>query len=74
MGKMMECISEPRKELSKYAPKITTIHVDPDKIAKVIGPGGKCLISVQVFGAHLKSSEVAGCVILPLAQIPSIPY
>ena len=43
MGKMMECISEPRKELSKYAPKITTIHVDPDKIAKVIGPGGKMI-------------------------------
>ena len=40
---MMECISEPRKELSKYAPKITTIHVDPDKIAKVIGPGGKTI-------------------------------
>lgn len=43
MSKMMECISEPRKELSKYAPKITTIHVDPDKIAKVIGPGGKMI-------------------------------
>ena len=43
MGKMMECISEPRKELSKYAPKITTINVDPDKIAKVIGPGGKTI-------------------------------
>ncbi len=43
MGKMLACISEPRKELSKYAPKITTIHVDPDKIAKVIGPGGKMI-------------------------------
>ena len=43
MGKMMECISEPRKELSKYAPKITSLQVDPDKIAKVIGPGGKTI-------------------------------
>ncbi|MCQ2359323.1 MAG: polyribonucleotide nucleotidyltransferase [Phascolarctobacterium sp.] len=43
MGKMMECISEPRKELSKYAPKITSLQVDPDKIAKVIGPGGKMI-------------------------------
>jgi len=43
MAKMMECISEPRKELSKYAPKITSIMVDPDKIAKVIGPGGKMI-------------------------------
>ena len=43
MGKMMECISEPNKELSPYAPKITTITVDPDKISKVIGPGGKMI-------------------------------
>ena len=43
MGKMMECISEPRKELSKYAPKITSMTVDTDKIAKVIGPGGKTI-------------------------------
>ncbi len=43
MGKMMECISQPRKDLSKYAPKITSISVDVDKIAKVIGPGGKMI-------------------------------
>ncbi len=43
MGIMMDCISEPRKELSKYAPKITTIHVDPEKISKIIGPGGKTI-------------------------------
>lgn len=43
MGKMLECIAEPRKQLSRYAPKITTISVDVDKIAKVIGPGGKTI-------------------------------
>jgi len=43
MGKMMECISAPRAELSPYAPKITTIKVDVDKIAKIIGPGGKTI-------------------------------
>ena len=43
MGKMMECISAPRAELSPYAPKITTINVDPEKISKVIGPGGKMI-------------------------------
>lgn len=43
MNIMMECISEPRKELSQYAPKITTISVDPEKISKVIGPGGKMI-------------------------------
>ncbi|MBR5173004.1 MAG: polyribonucleotide nucleotidyltransferase, partial [Phascolarctobacterium sp.] len=43
MSKMMECISAPRAELSPYAPKITTINVDPEKISKVIGPGGKMI-------------------------------
>jgi len=43
MGKMLECIDQPRKELSKYAPKITTVTIDVDKIAKVIGPGGKMI-------------------------------
>lgn len=43
MGIMLDCIAEPRKELSKYAPKITTIHVDPEKISKIIGPGGKTI-------------------------------
>ena len=46
MGKMMECINAPRKELSRFAPKITTITVDPDKIAKVIGPGGKTIKNI----------------------------
>lgn len=36
-------ISEPRKELSEYAPKIATIKIDPDKIRDVIGSGGKVI-------------------------------
>lgn len=43
LGKMKECISEPRKEMSKYAPKIITTTIDPDKIRDVIGPGGKVI-------------------------------
>ncbi|MHC1718779.1 MAG: polyribonucleotide nucleotidyltransferase [Acidaminococcaceae bacterium] len=43
LGKMLEAISEPRKELSPYAPKITTITVNPDKIRDIIGPGGKMI-------------------------------
>ncbi|KIP22594.1 MULTISPECIES: polyribonucleotide nucleotidyltransferase [Anoxybacillus] len=38
---MMQTISEPRKELSKYAPKILTMQINPDKIRDVIGPSGK---------------------------------
>ena len=40
---MLPVISEPRKELSKYAPKITTINIPIDKIKDVIGPGGKMI-------------------------------
>ncbi len=43
LSKMNEVISEPRKELSKYAPRILTITIHPDKIRDVIGPGGKVI-------------------------------
>src|SRR5690606_548503 len=43
LGKMLDVISEPRKELSKYAPKIEIIHINPEKIRDVIGPGGKVI-------------------------------
>ena len=38
---MMSTISQPREKLSKYAPKIVVIKINPDKIRDVIGPGGK---------------------------------
>ncbi|UBH16323.1 polyribonucleotide nucleotidyltransferase [Macrococcus armenti] len=41
MDHMLSTISEPRKELSQYAPKIEIIYINPDKIRDVIGPGGK---------------------------------
>ena len=40
---MAPVISEPRKELSKYAPKIKNLTIDPDKIGDVIGKGGKTI-------------------------------
>lgn len=40
---MLKAIAEPRKELSKYAPKIATITIDVDKIAELIGPRGKTI-------------------------------
>ncbi|CQR56426.1 polyribonucleotide nucleotidyltransferase [Paenibacillus riograndensis] len=43
LGKMMEAISEPRPSLSKYAPKIIIININPDKIRDVIGAGGKII-------------------------------
>jgi polyribonucleotide nucleotidyltransferase len=40
---ILKTIAAPRAELSKYAPKIVTINIDPDKIREVIGPGGKTI-------------------------------
>ena len=40
---MLPVIAEPRKELSKYAPKMLTIKINPDKIREVIGSGGKVI-------------------------------
>ena len=40
---MLPCIAEPRKEVSKYAPKMITMHIDPDKIRDVIGKGGSVI-------------------------------
>jgi polyribonucleotide nucleotidyltransferase len=47
LGKMLEAISEPRKEISPYAPTIATIRINPDKIRDVIGPGGKVIRGIQ---------------------------
>ncbi|MHC4388365.1 MAG: polyribonucleotide nucleotidyltransferase [Planctomycetota bacterium] len=44
---MTSTISEPRSELSKYAPKLVSIEIDPEFIGKVIGPGGKMIKSIQ---------------------------
>ncbi|MCZ8512319.1 polyribonucleotide nucleotidyltransferase [Paenibacillus filicis] len=43
LGKMLERITEPKKELSPYAPKIVTMQINPDKIRDVIGAGGKII-------------------------------
>ena len=43
LNKMLEAIREPRKELSPYAPKITVMQINPDKIRDVIGAGGKVI-------------------------------
>ena len=40
---MLPCIAEPRAEVSKYAPKMLTMHIDPDKIRDVIGKGGSVI-------------------------------
>ncbi len=43
LGIMLDTIAEPRKELSKFAPKIISFNIDPEKIGDVIGSGGKVI-------------------------------
>jgi len=43
LGVMQKAIEAPRKEISTYAPRIVTLHIKPDKIREVIGPGGKVI-------------------------------
>ena len=58
LGKLLECISEPRKQLKKYAPKITTIKVNPEKIKDIIGPGGKVIKKiVEDTGAQIDIND-----------------
>jgi polyribonucleotide nucleotidyltransferase len=44
---MDRCLSKPRPEVSVYAPRIAVIHIDPEKIREVIGPGGKIIKRIQ---------------------------
>ncbi len=47
LQEMRQVIDKPRAELSKYAPRIDTIRIHPDKIREVIGPGGKMIRAIQ---------------------------
>jgi polyribonucleotide nucleotidyltransferase len=54
LAKMLAVIPEPRKEMSPYSPRITTIQINPDKIRDVIGPGGKVIRKiVEETGAQI---------------------
>jgi polyribonucleotide nucleotidyltransferase len=47
LGKMNEALDRPRTEISRWAPRILRIMVDPDKIREIIGPGGKTIRKIQ---------------------------
>ncbi len=53
-----DCIAEPRKELSKYAPRILALDIDPEKIREVIGKGGKTINGiVEATGASIDTAD-----------------
>ncbi len=58
LDKMNAVISEPRKELSPYAPRIITLQINPDKIGALIGPGGKTIRGItEATGAQIDIEE-----------------
>ena len=71
---MLPCIAEPRSEVSKYAPKMLTMHIDPDRIREVIGKGGSVIqkivaesgakIDIDDDGTiHIASPDAESCAI-----------
>ena len=54
---MEECISEPRHELSKYAPKIETIQINPERIKDVIGRGGDMITKIILEASNVKTVQ-----------------
>lgn len=88
LNKMAECIAEPKKELSKYAPKIIRFNIDPDKIKDVIGSGGKVINKIidetgvkidisddgMVFIAceDIDRAERAKAIVLAIAKDPEV--
>ena len=69
---MLPCISQPREEVSPYAPKMLTMHIDPDRIREVIGKGGSVIqkivadtsakIDIDDDGTiHIASPDAASC-------------
>jgi polyribonucleotide nucleotidyltransferase len=47
LDEMAKAIGEPRQELSRYAPRILTIKINPSKIGEIIGPKGKTIRGIQ---------------------------
>ena len=88
LGKMLEVLDAPRKELSPYAPKIISFTINPDKIREVIGSGGKVINkiiedtgvkidisddgSVFIASADSAQADKAKAIVLAIAKDPEI--
>jgi polyribonucleotide nucleotidyltransferase len=72
---MHEVISSPRGELSPFAPRITRIQINPDKIGTVIGPGGKMIKKIIEESKAAIDIEDDGSVLWPVqaASRPNVP-
>ena len=68
LGKITECIAEPRAELKPHAPRIETMRIPKEFIGAVIGPGGKIIQGMQEeTGATISIEEVEGEGVIEIA-------
>ncbi|HET9554738.1 MAG TPA: polyribonucleotide nucleotidyltransferase [Anaeromyxobacteraceae bacterium] len=82
LGEMAKAISAPRSDVSKYAPRITTIKIRPERIKDVIGPGGKvikditartgCAINIEDSGQIAIASSSAEAVQAAIKMIQNL--
>jgi polyribonucleotide nucleotidyltransferase len=88
LGIMKQCIAEPAKQISEYAPKVVSFTIDVDKIGALIGPGGKNVKAlseqysvkinteddgtVSIFGSNAQSAEDAKKAVLGIVSNPEI--
>jgi len=88
LDRMREAITEPRKELSPYAPKTISIQINPEKIRDIIGPQGKVIRAIQtetdtrvevedsgkvtIYARNLHDGEAAIKMIEEMTQEPEI--
>ena len=64
IDQMESAIAGPRKEISKYAPRLLTIKINPEKIGKLIGPGGKMIRELQDMSGSVIEVEEDGTVLI----------
>ncbi|MFP4362433.1 MAG: polyribonucleotide nucleotidyltransferase [Spirochaetia bacterium] len=88
LGIMNDTLSQPRSEISQYAPKIINLKVDQDKIGAIIGPGGKMVKSiteetdttinieddgtVTIYAKNLEGAEAAEAKVRSLIEEPEV--
>ena len=64
LRKMLSTLPAPRKQTSEYAPRILTVKIPPDKIGKVIGPGGKFIKGIEAETGATVDIEPDGSIIV----------
>ena len=69
LKKMLEALPAPRKTTSEYAPRILMLKINPEKIGKVIGPGGKYIKSIEAETGAVVEIEDNGSILVSCVDL-----